>query len=104
MIPIINKADIRRANINPHFEYYFYGQPDLIRFSIEELHNAYYEEITFKQFYNKFENVNHLEYYNTIVYEIDGEHKESNIIWKYSTKNETSFNSFWDIIKTLARQ
>jgi hypothetical protein len=104
MIPIINRADIRRLNIDPTYEYYFYGQPDLIRYSTEDIKNAYHKKITFNEFYNKFKNVNNLEYYITIVYEIDGKQNKSNIIYKYNTKNETSLVTFWDIIKTIARQ
>jgi hypothetical protein len=104
MNQIINKADIRRKNINPNYEYYFFGQPDLIRFTTEEIHNAYHEKITLNKFYNKFNNVNDLEFCNTIVYEIDGESLESNIIWKDNTKKKTSFVTFFDIIDTLMRQ
>jgi len=104
MIPIINKADIRRTNIDSKFEYCFYGQPDIIKFTTEEIHNAYHEKITFNEFYKKFKNVNNLEFYNTIVYEINGKHKESNIIWKKNTKIETSLVTFWDLINFLARQ
>ena len=104
MIPIINKADIKRLNIEPEFKYYFYGQPDIIRFTTEEIQNAYPGKITFNEFYNKFKDVNNLEFCLKIVYKIDGENLESNIIWKKNTKNETSFIAFWDIINDLSRQ
>jgi hypothetical protein len=104
MIPIDNKSDIRKSNINSKFEYDFYGQPHIVRFTTEEIQNAYPEKITLNELYHKFREVRILEYSATVIYEINGEHKESKLIWKQKTRRETTFITIFDIIKRLSVQ
>jgi hypothetical protein len=104
MIPINNKSDIIKSNINDKLGYDFYGQPDIVRFTTEEIQNAYSKKITLNELYNKFKEVSILEYSATVLYEINGEHKESNIIWKNKTRRKTTFVTIFDMINTLMRQ
>jgi len=104
MIPIDNKSDIRKSNINSKFEYDFYGQPHIVRFTTEEIQNAYLEKITLNELYHKFREVSILEFSAAVIYEINGEHKESNLIWKQKTRRKATFVAIFDMLNTLARQ
>ena len=104
MIPINNKSDIRKSNGDPNFEYIFYGQPDIVKFTTEEIQNSYLEKITLNELYNKFKETRIVEFSATVIYEINGEHKESNIIWKKKTRRKTTLVTIFDMIDTLMRQ
>jgi hypothetical protein len=86
MIPI-NNDDFKNKSATG---YIFWGFVHANEFTTEEIRNAYSEKITFNQLYNNFKEVNDVEFSTTILYEINGERKESNFIWKFKTRRHTS--------------
>jgi hypothetical protein len=75
----------------------FVGHIDVFLFETMELLNEYDPNISLNNFYNKFNKVKEIEYCMTIIYEIDSQYYETEVVWKYSSKKNTSF-ARWDAI------
>ena len=85
MIPIDN---VKNKLSNP--EYDFIGHVNTELFRTEDIQNSYSENLSLNQLYNEFKQVNEVQFCTEIIYEIDGEIKESTIIWKYNARRKTS--------------
>jgi hypothetical protein len=95
MIPIINIHD--KLN-NP--EYSFTGMVDTNLFETQEIQNDIFPKLTIEELYNKFKKVKEIQFSTTIIYSINGQNKESNIIWNYKSRKITSF-AFWDAMMSV---
>jgi hypothetical protein len=93
MIPIINKGDMLKKS-----EYYFNGYIEPKLFETQEIQNNIFPKPTNRQLHNKFKNVKEIEFVTTIIYNINGQDKESAFIWNFRSKKNTELITFIDVM------
>jgi hypothetical protein len=84
-------------------EYDFIGSLNLWENNLlktEEIQNSFSTKITLDELYKEFRNVKKVEFHTVIIYNIDGENKESILKWTYKAIRETTL-AFWDTMMSV---
>jgi hypothetical protein len=94
-ILMISIPNIASESDNP--KYFYIGAVSEELFTTNELKNEYDPNIPLNKLYSKFSKVKDIEYHLTVIYNIDNQYFESELIWKYNCKKKTSL-AWWDAI------